>query len=409
MPVQPPQDDLLPEILAAIDPDETVALARDLVQIPSVTGQEGLEISRFMVDWLERNGISAGLQHVGEQRANVYGQIIGSEPGPRLLLNGHLDTKPGDSMIIDPFGGEIRDGRLWGRGSCDMKGPVACEMIAMKAIARTRVPLKGTLLFGSEVGEDGGGWRFDDLIDGPCACDIGICGEPTNLELHVGCRGFYPLRIHTIGRATHTGTAYAGINAIQKMCSVVLALYDLPCFHHVDPIWGRNPINAMIIRGGGKVSSSVPDECVVQFDIRLNPDLPPEEIDRIVRAELARLQSQDPELKLEIHIGREGSESMISSRAASALPLEDPLIRDVADAVELATGRRPKLAGFPGGCSASPMLRRGIRAVIFGPGDLQQAHSVDEYVEVEQLHQAARAYAAIVYRTLVAPVPSGSS
>lgn len=399
-------DDRLSQIFAEIDPDETIALARDLVQIPSVTGHEGLEISRFMADWLERNGISAGLQQVGDERANVYAQIIGSQPGPRLLLNGHLDTKPGDSMVIDPFGGEIRDGRLWGRGSCDMKGPVACEMIAMKAIARSGVPFRGTLLFGSEVGEDGGGWRFDDLIDGPCACDVGICGEPTNLELHVGCRGFYPLRIHTIGRATHTGTAYAGVNAIQKMCGVILALYDLPCFHRVDPIWGRNPINAMIIRGGGKVSSSVPDECVVQFDIRLNPDLPPEEIDRLVRAEVARLQSQDPELHLEIHIGREGSESMINSRGASAIPLDDPLIRDVADAVELATGRRPKLAGFPGGCSTALMLRRGIRSVIFGPGDLQQAHSVDEWIEIDQLHQAARAYAAIAYRTLVAPTQS---
>jgi succinyl-diaminopimelate desuccinylase len=404
--IQPIPDRHLSEILASIDPSETVALARALVQIPSVTGHEGLEISRFMADWLQKNGIESGLQHVGDGRANVYGRVEGSQPGPRFLLNGHLDTKPGDAMTIDPYGGEIKDGKLWGRGSCDMKGPVACEMIAMKAIARSGARLRGTLLFGSEVGEDGGGWKFQELIDGPCACDVGICGEPTNLELHIGCRGFYPLRIHTIGRATHTGTAYAGINAILKMSKIIPALYDLPCFQRSDPIWGRSPINAMTIRGGGKVSSSVPDECVVQFDIRLNPDLPPEEIDRLVRDELERLRREDPELKLEVHIGREGLETMVKSQPASHVPLDDPLVGDVLDAVELATGHRPKLAGFPGGCSTAIMLRNGIRSVIYGPGNLQQAHSVDEWIDLEQLHQAARAYTAMAYRSLVTTTDS---
>ncbi|HVC34138.1 MAG TPA: M20/M25/M40 family metallo-hydrolase [Chloroflexota bacterium] len=388
----------LSEILAAIDPAEVSTLAQSLVQIPSVTGHEGLGISRFMANWLAKNGITSGLQQVGEERANVWGRIDGTRPGPRLLLNGHLDTKPGDTMTIDPFGGDISEGKLWGRGSCDMKGPVACEMIAMKAIAQSGVKLNGTLIFGSEVGEDGGGWKFQELIDGPGACDVGICGEPTDLELHIGCRGSYPLRIHAIGRATHTGTAYTGVNAVLKMCTIIPALYALPCFQRSDPIWDRNPINAMIIRGGAKVSSSVPDECVVQFDIRLNPDLPPQEVDRLVRAELARLQREDPELKLEVHIGREESRSMTVGQAASHIPLDDPLVGDVLAAIEAATGRRPRIAGFPGGCSTAIMLRRGIRSVIFGPGNLQQAHSVDEWIALDQLDQAAKAYASIAYQ-----------
>lgn len=392
----------LADLLASIDPAEIIELARSLVQIPSVTGREGEEISRFMADWLNRHGVSAGIQHVGEGRANVFGRIDGVRPGPRLLLNGHLDTKPVEDMTIDPFGAEIRDGKLWGRGSCDMKGPVACEMIAMKAIAQSRLKLGGTLLFGSEVGEDGGGWKFDDLIDGPGACDVGICGEPTNLELHIGCRGTYPLRLRAIGRATHTGTAYVGINAVLKMCNVIPSLYDLPCFQQSDPIWGRSPINAMIIRGGGKVSSSVPDECVVQFDIRLNPELPPEEIDRLVRAELARLQLDDPDLKLEVAVGREGETSMPRGQPASHLPMNDPLVESVGEAIETAIGRRPRIAGFPGGCSTALMLRRGIKSVIFGPGNLEQAHSVDEWIDLGQLHEAAKVYATIAYRTLVA-------
>lgn len=391
----------LSEIIDSIDPEEVIALARALVRIPSITGREGEEISRFMASWLEAQGIPSGTQTVGEGRANVYGRIEGAGSGPRLLLNGHLDTKPVDDMTIDPFSGDVHYGKLWGRGSCDMKGPVACEMIAMKAIARSRVKLNGTLIFGAEVGEDGGGWKFDELIDGPGACDLGICGEPTNLELHIGCRGTYPLRLRTIGRATHTGTAYAGVNAVLKMCKVVPALYDLPCFQRSDPIWGRSPINAMVIRGGGKVSSSVPDECVVQFDIRLNPDLPPSEIDRLVRAELARLQSEDPELKLEIHLGREDLASMREGVPASHLPPSDPLVEEVAGAIQEVLGRPPRIAGFPGGCSTAPMLRRGIKSVIFGPGNLEQAHSVDEWIEVAQLYEAAKVYTTIAFRMLV--------
>jgi acetylornithine deacetylase/succinyl-diaminopimelate desuccinylase-like protein len=396
-------DRRLKAILDSISRDEVIDLARSLVQIPSITGREGLEISRFMAAWLERNGLEAGIQEVGPERANVYARVPGTGPAPRLLLNGHLDTKPGDNMTIDPFGGELKDGRLYGRGSCDMKGPVAAEMIATAAIARAArsgARLGGTLVFGSEVGEDGGGWKFNELIDGPGACDIGICGEPTKLQLHIGCRGGYPLRVRTIGRATHTGTAYQGINAIEKMCAVVPALYALPCFHQVDSLWGRSPINAMVIQGGGKVSASVPDECTVQFDIRLNPDLPPDEVEVAIDAELTRLQAADPQLKLEVEKGRMVGGRMWRGRPAAHLSPDDPLVGTVREAIEEATGHQTELAGFPGGCSTMLMLERGIKSVIYGPGDLEQAHSADEWVDVEQLYQAARAYASIAYRLL---------
>src|SRR5206468_388043 len=138
---------------------------------PTITGHEGLTIAEFMADWLRDARVEPGVQPIASDRANVYGRLGGHRTGTRLLLNGHLDTKPADAMTIDPFAGDIIDGRLYGRGSCDMKGPVAAEMIAMKALAPFALDLNGSLLFGSEVGEDGGGWRFDDLIDGPCGCD----------------------------------------------------------------------------------------------------------------------------------------------------------------------------------------------------------------------------------------------
>lgn len=394
-------DSRLATLLTQVDRSEVIDLAQTLVRIPSITGQEGLEISNAMAGWLRDARVEAGLQIVGDQRANVWGRVEGG-PGPRVLLNGHLDTKSGDNMVIDPFGGEIQGGRLYGRGSCDMKGPDAAMMVATKVIAQSGLNLKGTLIFGSEVGEDGGGWKIQELLEGPGACDIGICGEPTKMELHIGCRGVLPLRVRTIGLATHTGTAYQGINAIQKMCQVIPALYALPIFHRSDPLWPRSPINAMVITGGGKVTASVPDECEVLFDIRLNPDLPPEEAQAVIEAELARLQAADSELRIEAQIGYTIGQSQRTAAPASHVPSTDPLVQSVAASIEAATGQRPILAGFPGGCSTAPMLRRGIKSVIFGPGDLEQAHSADEWVDTEQLYQAARAYVAIAYRLLVA-------
>lgn len=390
----------LNQILQSIDRDDTINLARELVRIPSISGREGLRISEFIEDWLRGAGLEAGLQHVGEGRANVYGRVPGPGAGPRLLLNGHLDTKPADDMTIDPFGGDVRDGRLYGRGSCDMKGPLAALMIATKAIARSRVALRGTLIFGSEVGEDGGGWRISDLLEGPGACDIGICGEPTKLELHVGCRGVYPLKIRTIGRATHTGTAYTGINAIEKMCAIIPALYALPCFHWSDPVWGRSPINAMIISGGGKVSASVPDECECRFDIRLNPDLTPAILDVEIAATLDRLQQADPELRIEVEKVVDFGGTVYQPRAATYLPADDPLVGQVAGAIAEVRGEAPRLGGFPGGCSITPMADHGIRSVVYGPGNLEQAHSVDEWIDVDEIYQAAKVYAAVAYRIL---------
>jgi acetylornithine deacetylase/succinyl-diaminopimelate desuccinylase family protein len=399
--VTQPVPDALRAIFDRIDREETIGLARSLVRIPSITGHEGLVISEFMADWLRRAGLQSSLQLVGNERANVIGRLDGIAAGPRLLLNGHLDTKPADDMTIDPYTGDIRDGQLYGRGSCDMKGPVAAEMIAMKALAQSGVGLHGTLLFGSEVGEDGGGWRIDELLEGPCACDIGICGEPSKMDVHLGCRGVFPLTIRTLGRATHTGTAYTGVNAIQKMCSVIPALYALPCFHRVDPQWGRSPINAMIINGGGKVSASVPDECEARFDIRLNPDLTVRELDLALEDVLSRLQASDPELKIEVvKSSTSFGDRVFYPRDATFMPADNPLVRQVEDAVEVTLGHRPRLAGFPGGCSVTPMADHGIPSIIFGPGNLEQAHSVDEWIDVEEIYQAAKVYAAIAFRIL---------
>jgi acetylornithine deacetylase/succinyl-diaminopimelate desuccinylase-like protein len=329
-------------------------------------------------------------------RFNVVARLEGG-PGPRLMLNGHLDTKPVDNMTVEPFSAEVRDGRLHGRGACDMKSAVAAAMIAMRAVKRSGVPLAGTLIFGSEVGEEGGGWRLVDMLDGPGACDELICCEPTELQLHLGSRGGFPITVTVKGLATHTGMAYTGVNAIEKMSKVITAMYELPCFHRVDPIFGRSPINAMEIHGGGKVTSSVPDECTTFFDIRLNPDLSPDELHRTLDELFERLHREDPQLDVKWQfraIATATGMSFAQGRAAPVLEDGHPLATAVRAAGEAATGAAPVLGGFPGGCSAGVMIRRGQAALIIGPGSLAQAHGDNEWIEIAQIAPAARIYAA---------------
>jgi acetylornithine deacetylase/succinyl-diaminopimelate desuccinylase-like protein len=391
-------------VLEHVSAEETLDLARQLVRIPSITGAEGRAISKHMADWLRAAGLTAGLQELQPDRVNVWARIDGASGGRRLLLNGHLDTKPVENMTIDPFDPVIRDGRLYGRGACDMKSAVAAAMIATRALLRAGIPLQGTLYFGSEVGEEGGGWRLTDLVDGPCPCDAIVCCEPTDLDLHLGSRGGFPIVVTVKGLATHTGMAYKGVNAVEKMSKVITAMYAMPCFHRVDPIWGRSPINAMEIHGGGKVTASVPDECQTQFDIRLNPDLPPEKLQADLDALFARLRAEDPQLDVGWQFRTFSSAPglpMSGGRAAEVMPADDRLVVDVLDAAEAADGVRPALGGFPGGCSAGVLRRRsGTDGIIIGPGNLEQAHGAVEWIEIDQIGRAARIYAALAARIL---------
>jgi acetylornithine deacetylase/succinyl-diaminopimelate desuccinylase-like protein len=389
--------DRVAAVLAHVSEAETLELARELVRIPSITGHEGRAISDRMLAWLGEAGLESGQQEIEPERVNVWARVDGA-PGPRLLLNGHLDTKPVENMTVPPFSADLRDGRLYGRGACDMKSAVAAAMVATRAVRRAGIPLRGSLIFGSEVGEEGGGWRLTDLVDGPCQCDLIVCCEPTELDLHLGSRGGFPIVVATRGLATHTGMAYRGVNAIEKMAKVIAAMYALPQFHRVDPIWGRSPINAMEIHGGGKVTASVPDECETIFDIRLNPDLPPAEIESALEALLARLRADDP--RLDVSWRFRGLASAASQRAsgrpAAVVEPDHPLVRATLEAAEAATGQRPRFGGFPGGCSQGLLRHRdGTPGVVIGPGSLEQAHGADEWIEVEQIGRAARIYAAL--------------
>ena len=396
-------------VLSLISDQETVELAQTLVRIPSITAEEGRELSDFLFDWLQLAGLSPLRQSVPPEppevlatsirsdlpdpkrasaRHNITAAWAGSEPGPRLLFEGHQDTKWVDGMTVAPFGAEIRDGRLYGRGAADMKGAIAAMMVAMKALRNSGVRLRGELWFASEVGEEINDTGIEALDGaGYLDVDMAVIGEPSNLAVQIGNRGAYRFSIALEGRAVHSGLAQQGINAIQKMSKIISGLYDLPFLQDDDPVWGAPTMNVQKIAGGGRWEASVADECTVWVDVRTTPRYPAEEVERMVRDMLQGLSDRDREMRCTLQpTGRR--------RMPQAIAPGEPLVQAALRAVRRVRGETQPVSACAGVTVAAMLIQRHhIPAVILGPGDLVQAHSRDEWAEVQQIADAARIYA----------------
>ncbi|NPV72050.1 MAG: M20 family metallopeptidase [Firmicutes bacterium] len=396
-------------VLEMIDPVELIRLTRDMVRIPSHPDYPGkeIEVAQFICDWLKREGLRAELQPAsGGTRPNVVAWLKGQEggrssapAGRTLMLNGHMDTVPPYSMDIDPFGGDVRDGRLYGRGSVDMKGALAAMMVALASIKRSGVPLGGDIVFTAVVDEELRGEGTEDVIKRGTRADGAIVGEPTELNLAAGHRGLDWLEITVHGRATHSGEMEKGINAISKAAKLIRAIEEeiLPRFKtRGHSLLGLPRLNFGVIQGGTQ-PSTVADVCRIQIDRRSTPIETSKTIFEDFLEVFSRLSADDPDFRAEI--SRLPSSQATMDHLAFATPLEDPIVKSLSDAAMTVLGHEPPVVAFPawsdGGLLA---VHAGIPTVVFGPGSLGCAHSRVEWVEVDQLVAAARIYAVTACR-----------
>ena len=240
-------------ILAAIDPEEVVQVARDLVAIPSITHEEGDGMVRFYLDWFADLNIPVRLYPVDDTRSHIFADFQSPDGRTRLLFNGHQDTKPVTGMTVPPFG-EVRDGRLYGRGSCDMKGAIAAVLCAMKALVRAGVRPQSGVTFYSDIEEEYGGHDgfqrivAEGLISGYSAL---VCCEPTEMRVCIGNKGGVVTAFETRGRAVHSGTPQFGRNAILDMARFITAYLDLPYLAESDPVFGLPTVNFEMIDAVG--------------------------------------------------------------------------------------------------------------------------------------------------------------
>lgn len=354
-------------------PDSVVTLAQELVRHPSVnpdgdpgtdrTGEQ--ECAEYVADFLRALGADVELQPVHPGRPNVVGCF--PSPGkPRLLFAPHTDTVSVGGMTIDPFGGEVRDGRLYGRGASDTKGPMASMLWALRESRELLGSLSHEIWFaglmGEEAGQDGA-----KALAAQETFDFVVVGEPTGFTIVHTHKVNVTARFVARGVAAHSSNPALGDNAITKLARALLAAEERlgGAFAGIeDPILGRPTFNVGTIRGGTKFNI-VPDRAEAVVDLRL---LPAQWQDRQAADIFALLREACPEIEVE-RLG--GSEALDTDPS-------HPMVQKL-----VAAGGTP--GGAPWFCDAAIFCAAGMPAVAVGPGSVDQAHTKDEFIATAAL------------------------
>ena len=388
------------KVISGIDPNKVVELTKSLVKIPSINppGEEH-EVSEFIASWFDKRGrgkYAISKIEAVEGRPNLVVQLNHDRKGRKtLILNGHMDVVPvGEGWSHDPFGGEVENGRIYGRGVADMKGALAAMMIAMESLSPEMID--GSISLVAVVDEEKGGhYGSNQVAKSGISGDFVIIGEPTEFNLNTMHKGNLTFDLTTIGKAAHASNPAAGINAILKMHKLISG-FDKYAGElrqrSPHPLLGSPTFNVGVIHGGVK-SNVVPDRCTISAERRLVlpekiPDVK-EEIQTVLRqASLA-----DPDLKYELKFTEEvGPSEAVGGKDEIGILLQS--LKEI-------TGKSVEPSAFTATCDAyhfNTVAR--IPTVICGPGSIKDIHKPDESVDVNELASAAKLYALTALRML---------
>lgn len=373
----------------------------ELVRLPSYRGIAGQEaaVAAYIKGVFDREGVECRIEPLRDGRANVLAFIRGTGGGKRLMLNGHTDTVPPYDMAhaCDPL---CRDGRIYGRGTSDMKGPLASMMGALIALARSGETLHGDLIFAGVADEEAGSIGTIDLIQKGVMADAAVVCEPLGVKnIGVVQKGLEWYEIVFTGRAVHGGNQEAGVNAIEKAVHFISEAEKTLCpalLRRTHPLLGHSTLNFAVIEGGTQ-PSTVPGTCRLQLDRRF---LPSAETYAAVGAELQaildRLALADPDFHaaLCVHPGSVMQKGFAHNGFET--DAADPLVSSCAAAIEAATGEKAARIGVPCWTDGGLLSHNaGIPVVVWGPGRIELCHSGGEYIEEADLMTCARGYTAL--------------
>jgi|APCry1669189665_1035243.scaffolds.fasta_scaffold20196_1 acetylornithine deacetylase/succinyl-diaminopimelate desuccinylase-like protein len=357
-----------------MNPLSPVELLGDLIRIPSVNpeGDPGVDepgearLAVALEGLLLELGAEVWLREVMDGRPNVVARFPSDRPGkPKLLLAPHTDTVSVVGMTIPPFGGEVSDGKIWGRGASDTKGSMAAMLCALARL-KDRIPTLGyEIWFAGLMGEESGQFGAKALASEE-QFDFVIAGEPTELKTVQAHKGSLWVTLIALGKAVHASAPDTGENAIYKMSSAIekiraSVIPELARDKH--PVLGHSTLSVGTIRGGSK-TNIVPDHCEATLDIRTIPGEDPLRIINLI-------QNAAPGLE----ISHQGSSPLYTDPSHS-------LIQKLAS-----LGATP--VGAPWFCDAAVFAAKGMPAVALGPGSIAQAHTADEFISVKDLEEGA--------------------
>jgi acetylornithine deacetylase/succinyl-diaminopimelate desuccinylase family protein len=364
---------------------------RDMVAIPTVTGHEGL-MKEHLVKAFEDIGLVVETQHVDSDRYNVIGKL--GEGPIRLMLCTHMDVIPplDESLWTSPpFQATARDGRIYGRGTTDAKGSLAAAMEAMLRVKKGLKGAKCSVALAAVVEEETGRSVGARKLMEKYRPDMGIILEPTGLHVAIAHKGALRPRITVKGQAAHSSSADMGVNAVALAGEVLRELerYRNRVMNVIDPMLGRSTLEVTMIRGGERINV-IPQECLIYIDRRLTPrenvDGAYEELGHVIK-------------RIGEETGADLGLELLCSYPSSSVNDKEPVVTLIKD-VLAKHGLPSAPTGFPAGCDMWTFRANGIPTAILGPGYIDQAHSVDEYIEREQLKLAADLYEDIIKKAL---------
>ncbi|MCQ4209591.1 M20 family metallopeptidase [Streptomyces longispororuber] len=383
-----------------VDADAAVALTRDLVRLRTVNAAGAVEVERPAAALVQRLFDDFGwpyeVTEVAPGRPNTVAVVEGGGgPGPTLMFEGHVDVvtegDPGD-WTVDPYGGEIRDGKLWGRGAADMKSGVAAMIHGVRAL-QLAGPFPGRIVVGVLCDEEGLMLGAKAFAASPLARDVDgvIVCEPEGYEVCTSARGGIRLRLDLHGVMAHGAMPQEGRSPIVAGARVVTALDTAQTWarerYGTHPHAGRVTVTPTVLLGGDPDQLNViPAHAVVGVDVRTVPGTDHPEL-------IARIEESARRAAATVGVGV--TVTVVDDRPAIEIPADHPVVTALVDAHTRVHGEAPPFGAVPGTTDGTILTRdAGLPTVVYGPGGKWIAHQKDEFVEVHEIGEYARVYAA---------------
>ncbi len=398
--------------------EEAIQFLQQLVRIPSTQGNEA-SVQQLVASKLEKIGLQVESWELdGNQlkkhpyffsnretflgSPNVVGILKGTGGGPSIVLNGHVDVVPAGDVTqweYDPYEARVEDGKMYGRGTTDMKGGNLSLYLAVEAIKQLNIKLKGDVLLHSVVEEESGGAGTLAAIMKGYKADAAIIPEPTDMKIFPKQQGSKWFRMYVKGRSAHGGTRYHGVSAIEKASVVVKHVLELEKVRNErieDPLYLAIPIPVPINIGrieGGEWPSSVADLVKLEGRIGIAPNETIEEVQTELAEWLDKLSTVDPWFRDHpVRLEWYGAQWLPGS-----IDRDHPLMKVLEEKFAEVTGTSAVVEASPWGTDGGLLTQVGeTPSIVFGPGKSSMAHFPNEYIELDEIFKAAEIIALTV-------------